>query len=65
MIVRVHHIRNAQICMKGARTWFERHDLSWDDFLDHGLPLEQVEAIEDALAQRVAEAARQEMNNGR
>ena len=59
-IVYVHHIRDAKVCMRGARQWFEQHDLSWPEFLDKGMPLEQVEAIDDAFAQRVAETARRE-----
>lgn len=58
--VRVEHIRNAGVCMRGARKWFELRGLSWSEFLSNGMPIDQVEALDDAFANRVAAAAREE-----
>lgn len=55
----------ANLCMSGARGWFAKHNLSWSDFLEHGLPVEQVDALGDALGERVAKAAREEAEHGR
>lgn len=65
IVCRIHHIRAANLCMGGARAWFAKHNLSWSDFLENGLPVEQVEALGDAMGHRVAEAARKEADHGR
>lgn len=53
MIIRVEHIRGSKLCMGGAREWFESHGLSWNDFLENGLPKETLVALNDPLADRV------------
>ncbi|MBS0463506.1 MAG: hypothetical protein JSS03_00805 [Proteobacteria bacterium] len=52
------HVRQARLCARGARAWFAAHGLDWSAFVRHGLPIERVEAIDDAFAQAVAVAAR-------
>lgn len=64
MIIRVSHIRAANLCMAGAREWFAYHDLSWNDFLSNGIPVETVEAIGDPIAVRVTAIARKEVEDG-
>lgn len=63
--VHMHHIRSAKLCSAGARQWFDKHDLSWTDFLHDGLPVEVVEATGCAIALRVTAIAREEASNGR
>lgn len=65
--IRVHmrHVRNpaphgAGLCVRGAKAWFDARGLSFRDFLDNGLPIAQVDSFKDAVADRVAAAARQE-----
>lgn len=65
VIVRMEHIRKADLCAKGARYWFESNGLSWSDFLTNGIAAEKVEVIGDAMADRVCAVARQESSNGR
>lgn len=65
VLVRVAHIREAQICMSGSREFFARHGLSWAEFLENGLPAEALEATGDGMALRVTAIAREESSNGR
>lgn len=65
MIVRAEHIRGARLCMSGARGWFESYGLSWSDFLENGITVTQLRALNDPLGNRVAdfaEAHQGEMN---
>jgi len=59
MRVYVKDIRAAKLCSKGARKWFERHNLSWADFLREGMDEDDVLKIGDAMAARVVEVARE------
>lgn len=51
-------VRAAHMCSRGAREFFERHRLDWATFLKDGVPIEVIEAIPDAMAQKVVEVAR-------
>lgn len=57
-------IRAARICFQGARPWFQRHGLSWQDFLANGIDADLLEASGDALALRVTNAARARATRG-
>ena len=59
------HIRAANICMKGSRAFFRKHDLDWSDFLEHGIPVARLEEIGDPIALRAAEQAIKEELHGR
>lgn len=58
VMVKMEHVRAARMCSRGARAFFQRHNLDWEAFLRVGLPAEQIEATGDAMAIRVAEVAR-------
>lgn len=64
--VTVQHARQAKLggpgvlCAPGIRGWCEQHGIDLRAFLDEGIPVEQLEAIDDAYAQRVAAIARAE-----
>jgi hypothetical protein len=58
VIVTMVHVRRAHQCSAGARSFFKRHELDWQTFLDEGLPAEVIEATGDAMALRVVEVAR-------
>ena len=60
----VRHIRQASMCMSGAREWFKSHDWSWPDFLVHGRPSGDFIATGDPLALRMVEAAVKESQRG-
>lgn len=58
LIVRMEHIRKAEICASGARHFFKRHNLNWSDFLENGIEAEKLLATKDAQAALVVEIAR-------
>lgn len=60
IIVRMKHVRSAELCSRGTRSWFERHNLNFNVFLDKGYPVEVIEATNDELGLRVAAIARKE-----
>lgn len=57
-MVRMEHIRAAKMCSRGARDFFVRHGLDWNQFLKQGLPATELEATGDAMAMKVVEVAR-------
>ena len=63
--VTVGHVRKAKLCMGGARNWFDSHGLSWSDFLANGISADRLDALDDALADKVSAIAREEFANGR
>ena len=48
----------AKLCARGARQWFASHGLDYMHFVQHGYPVETIEATEDALGRKVADIAR-------
>lgn len=65
VIVRMRHIRAADLCAGGARQWFAHHGFSWPDFLENGKSADELEATGDALALQVVAIARAEDADGR
>lgn len=61
IILRIEHVRKAKLCARGMRGWFARHDIDFMDFLKNGMPISKAEAMNDALANRVIEVARNEV----
>lgn len=51
-------IRAAGHCARGAKAWFERHDLDFKDFLKNGIEEEELLKSGDALAVRVVDMKR-------
>ena len=60
-IVRMAHVRQAKMCSSGAREFFARHGLNWQDFLKNGIDAETLRATGDAMALQVVKVA----ENGR
>lgn len=58
IVVTVADLREAKMCCRGSRAWFIKHGLDWSKFLKEGLPSEQFEATNDAMALRLVEVAR-------
>lgn len=52
------------LCAPGIRAWCDRHGVDLHRLASEGLPIEQVEAIDDAFAQRAAAMARAEAGEG-
>lgn len=58
IMVTVADVRAIQFCARGARQWFTRHGLDYTEFVTRGLPISQVEAVNDALGKMAAQQAR-------
>lgn len=58
LIVTHADMRAMGYCNRGARRWIAARGLDWSRFVREGLPIEVIEASEDAMALRVAEAVR-------
>jgi hypothetical protein len=57
-IVTMRHVRQAKMCSKGARAFFQRHNLDWPTFVRQGLPADIIAATGDTMALKVVEVAR-------
>lgn len=60
VIVTMRHVRQARLCARGARAFFQRHGLDYSRFVSCGLPAEQIRATGDAQALLVADIAERE-----
>lgn len=58
VIVKLEHMRELGYCSRGARYFFQLHNLDWSKFIKEGLPAEDIEATGDVLALKVVEVAR-------
>lgn len=58
LIIRMHDLRSAKMCSRGARTFFELNGLDWQDFLKNGIPAEKLVATGDHMALRLVELTR-------
>lgn len=63
--VHVRHVRAAMFCTRGMREWLHAHGFDITDFVKNGMPIEKWEATGDALALKVGEIARKEVEDGR
>ena len=57
MIIKMRDIRAAKMCSRGARQWFERNGLDWNDFLKNGVDSEKVLQTGCPIGKRVVEVA--------
>ena len=58
LIIRMPDIRRALMCSRGARTFFQAHNLDWQAFLKDGIPAEELAATGDAMALECVRIAR-------
>ena len=61
---RLEHARRLGYCARGMRRWFEGREYSWAEFVTHGVPVDWLRSIDDAMALRVAEEAEREVEEG-
>jgi hypothetical protein len=57
-LVNASDVIRAGYCNKAARQWFAKRNLPWMDFIRPGVSAKMLSTYEDALANRVIEAAR-------
>ena len=60
VVVRIEHVTQAGMCVRGAKVWMQRHGLDFRRFLAEGYPVETIEATKDALGLKVAAVARED-----
>lgn len=61
VIVTIKHVRAAGMCASGARDFCKTNGYNWSEFIKNGIPVEQIEHINNALIKQVIKAAK----NGR
>lgn len=59
-VVRVEHLRSANMCIRGAKQWARYMGIDFDAFVRDGIVASKLEATGDALALRVVKIARDE-----
>jgi hypothetical protein len=64
ILVRMRHLRAAKLCNRESRVFCRQQGWSWSEFIQNGLPVEQLEATGDPYAMRVARIAREEAARG-
>lgn len=69
IMVTMRHARAASLgggmlCAPSIREWCARYGIDLHQLASDGIPVEQVEAIDDAFAQRAAAIAREEACRG-
>lgn len=64
LIVTVEDVRQAKLCIPGARLWCKRHGIDWHRFLKDGVEASRLIETRDAMAVRAVEMA-QRRHNGR
>jgi hypothetical protein len=60
-IVTIKHVRAAGMCASGARNFCKLYGFNWSEFIKNGVPIAEIEHIDNALIKQVIEVAR----NGR
>lgn len=66
VVITMRHVRAAKIagagvlCVSGVRAWCASHGVDYRRLVREGLPLAEVEHLDDAFAQRVKAIAMQE-----
>lgn len=58
VVVRMEDIRAARMCSRGARAFFQRHGLDWQEFLRAGISAQKLIETGDAMALALVEVAR-------
>lgn len=58
LIIHMSDVRSVRMCSRGARDFFRRHDLDWEDFLKNGISAARLVATGDHMALQVVEATR-------
>ena len=63
MIVRMSHVRavRPKLCARGVRAWLVANNIDVMDFLNNGIPLNKLQTMNDAFANRVIDVALKEV----
>lgn len=58
------HLVSLKYCARGSREFFNKHGLSWSDFLRNGIERDKLYNTNDAMAQKAVSVADMENDNG-
>lgn len=58
-------VGNRGFCIRGARAWFDQHQINFAEFIRNGYPLRHVEIMQDQFAQKVAAYVRAKHEDGK
>jgi len=58
IVVTMTDVRAAKMCSGGARAFFKRYELDWQDFLKNGISSKVLIELGDPMALQVVEVAR-------
>ncbi len=65
MIITRADLHDIRYCFKGARKFFAKHSLDWQDFVKNGIEAEKLLATKDAMADKlVNHTYEKRVNNG-
>lgn len=54
------HLAVLRYCSRGSREFFQKHGLSWIDFLKNGVDRKTLESMNDAMADKAIKIADEE-----
>lgn len=58
IMVHAWHCRKLKLCRQGVQDFCSAHGVSYSALLKSGIPVEEVDKIDDVFAKRVADLAR-------
>lgn len=58
------HLNAMHYCARGSREFFQKHGMSWADFLRNGVEREALEKLKDAMADKAIAVADAEIAEG-
>ena len=64
MIVKHSDLASCRFCNRGARQFFERNGLSWQDFMANGIDSSDLEKFDDAMVRTVVARAQKREEAG-
>lgn len=64
ILLRHWHIRDAKLCMDGARVWFRQRGWPWGKFVAEGRPIQDFVETGCPLAARAVAVAEKEASRG-
>jgi len=58
VIITMQDVRAARMCAGGARRFFAKHDMDWNDFLKNGISSTKLDSLDDHMVQQILKEAR-------
>lgn len=62
--VTIYDVNRAGYCVKGIRDWCRQQGIPFRDFVKNGIPISEVEKMDDAIVQDVLRVKRGGRTNG-